>query len=45
MSLTAAVLEIGPQYVTAWHLGCIIVVALLTGPIFYLQRRALAARR
>lgn len=38
MSLTATLLEIGPQYVTAWHLGRIVLVALLTGPIFNLQR-------
>lgn len=44
MSLTATVLEIGPQYVTAWHLGRIVIVALLTGPIFNLQRRIWATR-
>ena len=44
MSLTATLLEVGPQYVTAWHLGRIILVALLTGPLFNLQRRVWARR-
>ncbi|WP_157961705.1 AbrB family transcriptional regulator [Acuticoccus kandeliae] len=39
MSLTAAVLNLQPEFVTAWQLGRIIVVATLTAPLFNLVRR------